>query len=352
MSALTTLGIIAKSLYNGNGRSERYRLQDIAADVLAPKHRTCSCGRALASGRHGVRLVLARDPADELHASFHNVQTCSNVWVCPVCAAKISEVRRKELNALLGECRARGWFAYLVTFTMRHDVSMNLPSLLSTLRRAKMRWHNSRAYRLFAQVGAVMGHVTATEITYGEYGWHPHLHMIVVTSGRAFGLLEQLRETWERALASESAYGNGYAYQVQDASCAGDYVAKWGTAAEMTLSGRKNGRSGSRGVWQLLSDAGAGDDCARSRWLEYAAAMAGKRQLVWSRGLKHLVGLYEVPDSAAAEDVEEYVEVQSVEIDRATWAWICERGERGSLLWMAEYDWNDAIALLTTLWRG
>lgn len=101
-----------------------------------------------------------------------------------------------------------------------------------------------------------------------------------------------------------------------------DAGAAWGIAEEMTLGRLKRGR-GEAGAspWQVLREAHAGDDEARPLWQEYALTMTGRRQQVWSNGLKRAIGLLEIEDEQAAEG-EEYTEDQDEllhRFDRSEW---------------------------------
>ena len=121
------------------------------------------------------------------------------------------------------------------------------------------------------------------------------------SQAEALELVEALREPWLAALKSEGLDGAGAAFQVQGATAAGQYLGKWGAAEELALSGRKSGRAG-RSPFQLLADySDAGDKRAGALFAEYAAAFKGRRQLVWSPGLKKRAGIDEVSDEAAAE---------------------------------------------------
>ena len=148
--------------------------------------------------------------------------------------------------------------------------------------------------------------------------------------------------------------GNDAAFQVQSAQAAGAYVAKFGAAEELALQGQKRGRNGSRGPWQLLDD--ARDGCARSAaiWREYALAFRGRRQLVWSPGLKARFSIGETTDDEAAAEVDPAP--PAAEVLRA-WAgagdrWrsarrrrvaLVQAAEAGGSLDAAEYGPTDAL---------
>ncbi|MCA1835172.1 MAG: hypothetical protein LC721_02040 [Actinobacteria bacterium] len=66
----------------------------------------------------------------------------------------------------------------------------------------------------------------------------------------------------------------------------------------------KRGREGSRTPFEILADGlatGLADDI--NLWWEWERSSHGRRQMVWSRGLKKLAGVDEITDEdAAAED--------------------------------------------------
>ncbi|MCA1775524.1 MAG: protein rep [Loktanella sp.] len=233
--------------------------------------------------------------------SIGGVIACGNVWACPVCSRRISAQRADELNALLAWARAEGHAVLMVTTTFRHDKAMSCAGSVDALKRAHKRLVQSKGWRKLPLVG----HVLATEVTHGQAaGWHPHGHRLVVLRGtpaEGEARLEAMREAWLACLAREGLTGNAHAWQVQPASAAGDYVAKFGAAEELTLGDKKAGRSGSRTPWQLLADARDGDARAGRLFQDYAAAFKGKRQLVWSHGLKSQAGIAEALEEGAEE---------------------------------------------------
>ena len=122
------------------------------------------------------------------------------------------------------------------------------------------------------------------------------------SQAEALDLVEKLREPWLASLRAEGLDGSGAAFQVQGATAAGNYVGKWGAAEELALSGKKSGRAG-RSPFQLLADyADQNDARAGALFAEFAGVFKGRRQLVWSPGLKKLAGIDEVSDEQAAED--------------------------------------------------
>ena len=311
-------------------RSEKYRLQRQAQKLL-PDTRTACCLLHRQDGGKAVGIVK-RDG----RASFSNLQSCGAVWACPICSARIAEVRRDELRQLLEwseelEADAEGQVVWpvLLTLTARHRWGDDLGELLDGLKLAKRKLRQSRDWQ--GLKGQLVGTVTATELTFGQAGWHPHFHELLLvraaTEVDAIAAVELLRPRWLRSLELVGLDGYGpAALHVGGAKRAGAYLAKfgldaesqgeggtgWGIGDELTRGASKAGAG--RHPFRLLADAAAGDKAAGGRFREYVAALKGRRQLVWSPGLKARIGLDDVDDEVAAAPEDDEGQVVEVAI--------------------------------------
>lgn len=294
-------------------------------------------------------------------ARLTGVQTCGSVWSCPCCSARISEVRRRELRQLeewAGSPR-RGLRLVMMTLTARHR-SRPLRDMVERLAKAKRRMQNRKAWQRLRQDGQLFGTVSVREATHGEmHGWHPHYHVLCLVQAdsdeAAQELLEPMRAAWLDCLRKEGLTGTARrAFDLQNGDAVSAYISKhgrddqdraaadaarpgWGIAEEMTLARTKSGKAGgSRSPWQILRDAVAGDEASAKLWQEYALVMHGRRQQVWSNGLKRACGVEEVDDEQAAEG-EEFSEDQDETL--ASWSavqWRRIRHRRAELLAAAE----------------
>lgn len=282
------------------GRKDRFRWQRHAAGLLGGKARVGLCRWSLVSRAAGVDVVTTTYPgANAVYAHFQGLQTCGSVWDCPCCAARISETRRAELNQLLIWARSQKHTVQMVTLTARHGRHDDLADLLDRMKRAKQKWAQHRAYKRLKVL--IVGSVTATEVTGGGvHGWHPHFHVLFVTSGPVD--LHELRDAWLASLRGVGLDGTGAGWRVQDATEAGRYVGKWGAAEEVALGAKKKARGGMSPTQLLAASSDQNDKRAGALWREYSAAFRGRRQLVWSRGLKAMAGVGEVSDADAATD--------------------------------------------------
>lgn len=301
------------------GRNDRFRWQRHAAGLLGGKARVGLCRWSMVSRAAGVDVVTSSyEGAEGYYAHFEGLQTCGSVWDCPCCSARISNTRREELNQLLSWARAQGHTVQMITLTARHGRGDELADLLDRMKDAKRRWAQHRAHKRLKSL--IVGSVTATEVTGGgANGWHPHFHMIVVSSAPVD--LDVLREPWLVSLRAAGLDGTGAGWRVQDASQAGRYVAKWGAAEEVALGARKKGRGGMTPMQLLAASCDDADKRAGVLWREYSAAFRGRRQLVWSRGLKALAGVGEVDDQEAAQDQkqDDQIETGRANIPHRVW---------------------------------
>lgn len=327
---------------------------------ILPKNRTPKKGGLGNNGRyvdqrHATGLVRTYDPKASLQmyhckwsafdplvtlakssktglSSYKGLMTCSKVWLCPLCSARISWMRANEVNALLSWARKKGYGIQMLTLTTRHGLGDDLAGQLEAMKQAKRRFQQRREWRALKQ--EIVGSVTATEESHGGNGWHTHFHIVVITKIPVD--LAALLPVWLTCLAAFGLSGNKHALQVQDASAVKEYLTKFGAAEELTLGHSKQGREGGRSPWQLLRDSRGGDQRATALWIEYAKAFKGRRQLVWSNGLKKLAGVKEQTDDQAAKDAENETFEALREWD--VWAWSNSRSRRGSMIDAANVD--------------
>ena len=108
-------------------RVKRFLLQEEACKLL-PSERVNNCLKKRISKDKGV--LVKYSPVTKA-ACYGNLQLCSSVWNCPVCAAKISEKRRSELKNGIARHRANGGQVYLLTLTNSHHFGDNLIELMA-----------------------------------------------------------------------------------------------------------------------------------------------------------------------------------------------------------------------------
>jgi hypothetical protein len=294
---------------------ERYALQSGARELM-PLEAVAGCLRRRQAQRDTVDVWVS--PGRD-RACYGGLQTCASVWMCPVCAVKITERRRKELTAALMAAKVLGLVAVMVTYTLRHRAEDNLEWLLEGLMLARKKATGGRAAKLLREYLGVVGSIRALEVTWGEKsGWHPHVHdLLFVQDGVDLDVLVAgLKERWDvgvRLAGMRDVNEHGCDVTVADIDIAA-YVAKfahergWNIEHELSKQPTKKGREGRFTPTELLRASALDGNAAAGRlWQEYAAAFKGSRQLYWSPGLRQLLcpAVAEVSDQELAAEVDE-----------------------------------------------
>jgi hypothetical protein len=297
-------------------------------------------------------------------ASYAGLVTCGSVWACPVCAAKIQERRRCEIEKAMTWNVANGGAAMMVTFTFPHVRFDNLRDLLKKQAEAFKLLRKGRAYDDLMKSLGFVGLVRSLEVTHGQNGWHPHTHelwLIRNEVGQA-KLLGQLVRLWKSAcyraglIPLETYEGLGpfdlHSVDIRMDVQTGDYLAKqddsrsWGLAAEVAKASSKAGKAKGVHPHHFLVRHDAGDDL---RYLEYVKAMKGKRQLFWSHGLKGKAGVLEVSDEELAEREEAGATLLAA-IPAPAWKHVTGNDARSELLDAVELaGWDGMCNLLRSL---
>lgn len=303
-------------------RGSSYLLKDLDRPGK-DRQRVTTCRFAVVSKVEPVFVMHG-----ESRAWYEGLQVCGSVWSCPVCSDRISKIRKDEANEALHYARENKLHVHMVTMTASHQLGDDLRQLKETMTAAWRKMQRRRDWATLKKTDLV-GTIRVLEVTHGAAnGWHPHFHMIVLAKRNIETELQALAGSWVTSLEAVGMTASlERGWDVQDGGEAGSYLAKWGAAEELAFHGRKRGRNGSRTAFQLLADyTEKGDKRAGELFREFAVAFKGSQQMVWSAGLKTLVGVEELDDEEAAKDAPKNDEPES-EI-RATVSYDQWRGDR------------------------
>lgn len=320
-------------------RATNYSLQNEAVKLL-PNERVRFCLRHRVDATKGIE-VKYNEKREQAH--YSNVQRCGSVWTCPICSAQISEGRRQELKQGMAHWQRMGQdgAVYLLTLTNPHYYGDNLAQLLEGQKKAlAYLWGDRKSKEMFKALGKV-GHITATEVTHGDNGWHPHYHILLFFKKpiNSKALRNFLASCWQNCCEKSGLKVPSLEHGVdlRDGKYADKYVSKWGLADEVTKGHIKKGREGSLTPWDLLRQSEGGCEKSGRLFKVFAAAFKGKRQLSWSRGLKRLLKVDEVTDEELATETEK----DSVEVDilaMEIWRLILRYKSRADYLKAKEHD--------------
>jgi len=257
-----------------------------------------------------------------------------------ICASKISERRRLEVSKGIDESYDMGLEALLITLTFPHSRTDNLKELLRKQSLASRLFKERAAYKRMRKEYGIKGTIRALETTHSNAnGWHPHLHELwFIDRGFSISMLrKKLHEAWSRACVDAGlerpSLANGV--DVRAGDFAADYVSKWGMDCEIAKAHVKKGKKGeSRSPFQMLADYKQGDMQAGALFREYAEAFKGKRQLVWSKGLKALFGIEQKSDKEVLDECKEKA-IHKLSINRADWSAVVRHNAQAYVLILA-----------------
>ena len=282
-------------------------------DAVRPRarERCGKCGRTRVS--KNVQIILT----PEGRAHYAGVLACGSIWECPVCAAKIKRRRAEEITKLVeahGQARAS-----MLTLTVRHAKGDSLRQMRTKIANAWRKMQAGRPWQRFARAVGLVGTVRYSEPTHGENGWHPHLHVLLLTTVEARDprwteTAATNDGTWEnwlslrwrkkvRAVLGPEHEPDGYHGARIDPCHNKRYLAKLGL--ELSDPFYKTAGGGNRAPFELARDwAFKGDGEALGLWARYTRDMFRARCHTWSKGLRERYGLREKKDEAIAEEPE------------------------------------------------
>lgn len=294
-------------------------------------------------------LVEVHHSASVGRAHYGGLCICSSVWMCPVCAAKITERRKTELEG----ANTEGLSKFMVTFTLQHKHGDALDELIDDLSQGMRSLKSGRWWQVFAHEMQIIGGVMGTEITVSQgAGFHPHKHALYFSRLAqsdidAEGLREKISLVFEKIMAKRSRYVSPiFGVNVR----AGDdvqlaYVAKmgegekinaWSLAAELTKSPVKTGRDAEHyHPFELIDLYLSGNRYAGKLFRQYAHTMKGRNQLSYSPGTRDLLGLdVEMSDEEIANMQEKDARLFAL-LSPDDWRLILQNERRGELLEVA-----------------
>lgn len=179
----------------------------------------------------------------------------------------------------------------MVTLTLRHGPNDRLADLRQRLMCA---WRKVRAHRWVREIFSrnVSASARALEVTHGNNGWHPHLHVLLRTDVWSFEDVSRLLVLWceiaGAALVRQCDGGPaevGVVWSEARDEKGALYLSKLG--AEVAGVG-KECKGGNRTPWQIAKAAAQKDETAIALWREYQEAMRGARMLELDERAKEL----------------------------------------------------------------
>jgi len=294
-------------------RQREKRLLTGFAGALLPEEGVARCGKKVSRlfETDAETFVGLQKHADG--GSFAGVVSCHSVWHCPVCASRIAIGRQREVKGIVSLHQATGGKVTMTTLTLRHNVATRVATIKKDVSTTWSKMRGTRAFKQAEGFGGVVGGVRSLEVTHGQNGWHPHLHILTFFDAKAGDAAIEAYQEKLIALWIDKAAARGYICEragqdwrwADTPGAAGDYVTKWGVDWELTHAHLKKSKGG-RSPFQILAD------YARDRnsqdgalFREYALAFKGARQLTWFGDVRKTYDAPELDDAEIAADEDE-----------------------------------------------
>lgn len=294
-----------------------------------------SCGSRLvmpSQGEMGSFLLASKGKA-----KFFGITHCNNSFACPVCTARKMSGYAEKFAALIDFMTKKGYFGFMMTFTVPHLRFMSLRETMDILyesfsyyrRMSKLVKKNKNgtsrtsgsASGKFYKAVELKHYVNVCEFTFGKNGWHPHFHGIYfVPIKYKDDILKYARElndfwlhttkritakSWEKYKHFENAevlqhtLDNLYLKCEKDTGCwisqkdgkilqatSSNYIAGWGANRELSGLMHKNANDGHYTPHQILELAYKGYDGFAALYLEFCLQLVKgpvHPRVIWSR---------------------------------------------------------------------
>jgi len=328
--------------------TERFSLQGTVRTLL-PTSSTAKCLRLTTGGNVSVQKSI-----EHKTCSYAGLQTCSSVWACPICSARISVRRRTETIQAMEKHQADEGRLYFITLTFPHSNTESLSFLKSAFASALKKLRSSYAYKTYKKEVGYVGLIRALEITYGfKNGWHPHCHEVVFAKNeKSFHSIKSLLfPAWKKACLASGLPAPSFrrGIDVKGGEKAGDYINKFGN--ELAMSHMKKARSERFTPFDLLRGYHhENDKQLGAKFVEYAKGMKGARQLYWTNGLKEKFGVDEKTDEElAAKTEDKHTFLGDIHMDR--WRAVVSGKARATVLLISQkHGFENAKTLIESLW--
>jgi len=346
-SSFVLLEYIARFASTGEEKASarqllRFKMQDQAGKIL-PGERVSKCLRHRIPIK--ARVEIWRSEKFK-KAHYKNLMVCGSVWMCPVCASKITERRRVELEKVIQEKKFQ---KVMVTFTLQHKSWESLARLYQGLSESFRNIKSGRSWEVFEQEAGIIASIRGSEITWGkESGWHPHFHVVFFLERKSKKITREYKDWFAAEITQKYAekvakkgfyvspeYGVKVSFDQDHVSA---YAAKWGMDQELAKSPVKMAKGENLTPFQMLLESAKDSgqkELFENLFREYAGTMKSKKQLVWSKGAREIFALdQELTDQELAE-VEEEKAVRFASLMDDHWKRIVYMAARGDLLQVA-----------------
>jgi len=288
-----------------NKRDYRYERR-AALQTISGHTRLKRCGRI---GLGQVSIGLTGNSAH-----FSKLETCGNVWLCPVCSAKILTKRQLEISEAIAEWANQGNHFVFETLTVAHPGWMTLAAARKAAFTAFAKTNGGRFAELHKSHGQ-RGYFKVAEITCGSNGWHVHIHILRfidkwLDSAELADWHSQVFAKWADTLESlgharpQAKYQDVQQLNIED-DFSGYFTKSFDNPRDMAKALKSPSQRG-KTPWELLDVALADPDSPELElWREFERSTFRMHQISWARGFRKSLGLGDTkPDADVASETD------------------------------------------------
>ncbi len=381
------IGIYTSPPHDDDHSMDRFTLQ-AAARELSNHPGLAACLRVPVPDAQTVDIFRKQKTG---HVYYANLCTCKMVWLCPVCAARISANRTAVILGLVTQIDETGfanetgepvihrglkYHVAMMTYTIGHKLADPLPRSMAKLKTAYHRlWSGKRAQQFMAAYD-IVGTLRAFEVTHGDNGWHPHIHTLLVSRQPLdFQTCQQIwshvGRRWSEEIESTGGYvtldrgldvTSGRESLAHYISNAGNKIMRVkldpAIVYEETKTPAKLGHRAGRTLWELLAWYVRGDVESGRLWQQAQTVLKGTRQLLASPGIvAELKDAEVLNDSFTGVEQTDSGDVLLAQLTLDEWRLVNRWALRGLLLEIAKHgiekdirvflsdlEWRDAAA--------
>lgn len=294
------------------------------------------CGSKVLTIKSSAAVALL---ANNKTAKFVGNTSCKSPWCCPVCTAKQMAKYAAKIGVAIDALKEQGQYAAMITFTIPHTSGFSCEDATEILYNTWKAFtvHGNKVlatakndiFSNFMEQSESKHRVRVTEYTWGNAGWHPHLHCLFWFPREKFQSIldweEKLNERWlelakrytirqlllgypetqRKTVKAKVTTRVNIMYSKLDAGCNGVYISKdknnkvikqessnyicgWGGNREICGNTQEKATHEGHYTWQQIlekaiecvSDAEQVQGAARKWWdlyFEYALATRRKR---------------------------------------------------------------------------
>jgi len=305
---------LALSYNASNGSTPVIDARDYRYERRAQARKISHLDRVRKCGRTPIGQVMIGLKGG--HATQRGLYTCGSVWACPVCSAKILTHRSLEIADALKSWESKGGSFVFQTLTLSHlrgDSVAKQRSMLTIGWKAISKGSFAKTNSRNGQVG----YFKVLEPTFGKNGPHLHLHLVRFIQGEVSDLdlqqwMNKVQTRWSDAICAAGGrkprnVAQHYRHLSSSSELQGYFTKNFDNPA-YGVDWAIGSDSSNFPIWGLLSKALALPESQyRQAWNSYERQSKNMRQITWSRGFRHQLGLgTEILDEEVTRQIETF----------------------------------------------